>query len=223
MEIHATTFPGIDFVQDPCQENMRKKMSIEWAKSTFESLEKFGHNGEGRLGLTDDEYALVGRYGAIIYMLKRDGIWPPTKSPENDRFRVTLCEVLCRIPQKAFDKVEGEVRFLLDDPSLKMFAVNAHAPPSRDLSGRPGIDTIVFFRTCMDLAAKALLGLIAHRIAHSFVCGKDYSEDEVLAENKAREWGFGPELACLKRERKRLYPNEYGSTSHSDQPVRQPV
>jgi hypothetical protein len=202
-------------------EHMKKTMSIEWAKRTFESLEKFGRNRDNRSGLTDNEYALVGRYGAITYMLKRDGIWPPTASPENNRFRATLCEVLFRLPQNAFDKVEGEVRFLLDDPSLKMFAVNAPPPPSQDLSGKPGIDTIVFFRTCMDLPPKALIGLIAQQIAHSFVCGKDYSGDEVLAETKAREWGFGIELDCLKCESKRLYRNESGSTSHSDQPVRQ--
>jgi hypothetical protein len=195
---------------------MRKTMSIEWRKQTFQSLEEFCRNGEDRPGLSDDEYALIGRHGEIMNMLERDGIWPPTVSLERNRFCEALREVLSRLPQEAFDKVDDKVRFLLDDPSLKMLAVNAPPPPCSDLSGRLGIDTIIFFRICMDLAPKALVGLIAHEIAHSFVCGKDYLEDEVLAKKQAPKWGFGPELACLKSEKARLFKS--GSTPPAGQP-----
>ena len=195
---------------------MSTTLSIEWRKQTYQSLEKSWHNGEDRPGLSDDEYALIGRYGEIRNMLERDGIWPPTVSPERNRFCEALREVLSRLPQEAFDKVDDKVRFLLDDPSLKMLAENALSPPSSALSGRVGSDTIVFFRTCLDLAPKALIGLIAHEIAHSFVCGKDYLENEILAKKQAPEWGFGPELACLESEKERLFKS--GSTIPAGQP-----
>jgi len=191
---------------------MSTTLSIEWRKQTYQSLEKSWHNGGDRPGLSDDEYALIGRYGEIRNMLERDGIWPPTVSPERDRFCEALREVLSRLPQEAFDKVDDKVRFLLDDPSLKMLAVNAPPPPSSDLSGRLGIDTIVFFRLCLDLTPKALIGLIAHEIAHSFVCGKDYLEDKILAEKQAPKWGFGPELACLESEKEQLFKFGLGAT-----------
>jgi hypothetical protein len=189
---------------------MRNETSIEWTKETFQFLEEFWRQGENGRGLGNDEYSLIGRYAEVMCMLERDGIWPPPMSPQRHKFCAALREALCRLPQKAFDEVDNQVRFLLDDPSLQMFAVNAPAPPSADLSGRPGIDTIIFFRTCMDLSLKALVGLIAHEIAHSFVCCKDYAEDEILAENKTRAWGFGAELDCLKSEKERLIKS--GST-----------
>ena len=191
-------------------------MSIEWEKQTFQSLEEFWRNGEDRSGLSDDEHALTGRYEEIMNMLERVGIWPPMVSPERKRFCEALREALSRLPQEVFDKVDDNVRFLLEDPSLKMLAVNAPSPPSSALSGRLGRDTIVFFRTCMDLAPKALMGLIAHEIAHSFVCGKDYMENEILAKKQAPEWGFGPELACLESEKERLFKS--GSIPSAGQP-----
>jgi hypothetical protein len=184
---------------------MSETISIEWEKQTFQSLEEFWRNGEDRSGLSDDEHALTGRYEEILNMLEHVGIWPPMVSPERNRFCAALREVLSRLPQEAFDKVDKKVRFLLDDPSLKMLAVNAPHPPSSALTGRVGSDTIVFFRTCLDLAPKALIGLIAHEIAHSFVGGKNYAEDEILAKKQAPEWGFGPELACLESEKERLF------------------
>ena len=47
--------------------------------------------------LTDNEYALVGRYGAIIYMLKCDGIWPPAPSACT-RFRNMLGDDTTQVP-----------------------------------------------------------------------------------------------------------------------------
>jgi hypothetical protein len=39
-----------------------------------------------------------------------------------------LREVLSRLPQEAFDKVEAEVIFVLEERSLKMLSANALAP-----------------------------------------------------------------------------------------------
>jgi hypothetical protein len=54
---------------------MRKTMSLHWEKQTFQSLKKCWRNGEHRPGWCECEYALIGRYGEILYMLDRDGIF----------------------------------------------------------------------------------------------------------------------------------------------------
>jgi hypothetical protein len=187
---------------------MAKKLTIKWTKRTFKSLEQIWQNGHDRPGLSDEEYTQMGRYGEVMFLMERDGVWPTTVSTERSRFCAALREVLCRLPQEAFDKVEEDVRFLFDDPSLKMLAVNAPPPPSQEFNGRKAIDTIVFFRASMRLTPEALIGLIAQQIAHSFVCGKNCREDGILAETKAREWKFGAELNRLKNEQKRLYRGE---------------
>ncbi len=53
--------------------------------------------------------------------------------------------------------------------------------------------------------------LIAHEIAHTFVRDKDCRSKAILAENKAREWGFGAEMDCKESEKERLNPNKSGT------------
>jgi hypothetical protein len=200
-------------------EEGEREMSAEWKKQTFRSLQEFWENNDYKPGSSRYEVlALTARYGDIQYMLGRDRIWPPRVSAWSHKFRAALREVLSRLPQKMFDKVENEVGFVLEEPSTKMLAVNAYHPPLVDPTAESGTFTIVIFRSCMDLAQEALIGLIAHEIAHSFVCGKNYREDEKLVDDKAREWGFGPELECLEREKKRLYPDESGVPPATGQP-----
>jgi hypothetical protein len=147
-------------------------------------------------GLSDSETALRARYEEIEYMVESDRIWPPVPSPARQKFNAAFREVLSRLPEEVFDQVQSEIGFVLEDPTVDLLAVNVPAP-SGDGGGKLGIDTIVFFRTCLNFAPEARIGLIAHEIAHSFVRGRDNREDEALANDKAREWGFGDELNCL--------------------------
>ena len=55
-------------------------------------------------------------------------VWPPPASTWSHSFRGVLREVLSRLPQEAFDKVEAEVIFVLEERSLKMLSANALAP-----------------------------------------------------------------------------------------------
>jgi len=172
-------------------------MSIEWNKQSFQALKKFWESGENKSGLSDREIALIDRYGKIEYMVESDSIWPPVPSPARRKFNEALREVLSRVPEKVFNQVQSEIGFVLEDPTVEFFAVNVPAPPSGDVGGKLGMDTIVFFHTCLNFAPEAMIGLIAHEIAHSFVGGRDNREDEALVNDKAREWGFGDELNSL--------------------------
>jgi hypothetical protein len=171
-------------------------MSIEWNKQSFQTLKESWQSTESKPDLSEREIALTARYGGIECMVESDRIWPLVSSPARQKFNAAFREVLRRLPQEVFYHVESEIGFVLEDPTLECLAVNAPAPRSAD-GGKQGIDTIVFFRTCLNFDPEAMIGLIAHEIAHSFVGGRDNPKDEALANDKAREWGFGEELNCL--------------------------
>jgi len=181
-----------------------REMSAKWRDQTFQSLMHAWENSENEWGASYEALVLRNRFEDIMGMIERNRIWPPPASTWSHSFRGALREVLSRLPQEAFDKVEAEAMFVLEERSLKMLVANAPAPapaPSR---------TIVFFRGCMSLAPNALVGLIAHEIAHTLADDKGCRADAKLAENTAREWGFGAELDCYECERERLYPNTSG-------------
>ncbi len=170
-------------------------MSIEWNKQSFQALKEVWQSGESNPDLSDREIALTARYEGIQCMVESDQIWPLTSSPARQKFNAAFREMLSRLPEEVFYQVD-EIGFILEDPALDYLAANVPAPGSGD-GGKLGIDTIVFFRACLNFAPEAMIGLIAHEIAHSFVRGRDNREDEAFAEDKAREWGFGDELNCL--------------------------
>ena len=177
-------------------------MSIEWNKQSFQALKELWQSEENELDLSDNDKALTARYGGIECIVESDRIWPVIPSPARQKFKAALREVLSRLPQEVFYQVESEIGFVLEDPTLDLLAVSVPAPRSAD--GKLGIDTIVFFRTCLKFAPEAMIGLFAHEIAHSFVGGRDDPENEALADVKAREWGFGEELNCLAVAREAL-------------------
>lgn len=179
-------------------------MRTKWNKQTFSSLKELWQNSEHRPGLAEHVLARRGRYEDILRLIESDRIWPPVVSPGRRKFKAALCEVASRLPEEAFNQVESEIGFVVEDPSVEMLAVNVPAPPLPNGRGKRGIDTIVFFRECLNFAPDALIGVIAHEIAHSFVRGSDYLEDEALVDAKARKWGFGSELDCLARAKEAL-------------------
>ena len=164
-------------------------MSIEWNKQSFQALKEVWQSGESNPDLSDREIALTARYEGIQCMVESDQIWPLIWTPARHKFSAAFREVFSRLPEEVFDQVE-EISFVLEDPEIDYFAANVPAPPS-------AADTIVFFRKCLNFAPEAMIGLIAHEIAHSFVRGRDNAEDEALVNDKAREWGFGDELNRL--------------------------
>lgn len=152
---------------------------------------------------------LRARFEDIQNYLENDDNFRPGTPSTHIKFDPVLREVLARLPQHVFDLVESNIIFVIEDPELEILALNVTASNKLPSNGgkdtlprEQAKDTIVVFRTTWPLSPQALIGLIAHEIAHSFVRGKNYPEDECLANKKARAWGFENELDQLKKEKK---------------------
>ena len=140
--------------------------------------------------------------------LLNDRIWPPYITNNwSHPFIKALITVLKTLPDSAFDHIESTVvSIILDD--CRAFAVNAPyqflLPPIKE-SIKLSKETIVFFPQCLALSQKALVGLIAHELAHSFENQKDYKTDEDAVDALARRWGFTDEITALREEKSGKY------------------
>jgi hypothetical protein len=146
-----------------------------------------------------------------------DRIWPPTiTSNSSHPFNKAFQDVLIRLPEQDYNKIVSHMRFVVEDPrilainvpfnhrvSLKLLEsskTQLSLPETLDIR----VDTIVFFHSAMEFSHKALVGLIAHEIAHSFVNKPDYRSDEQAADAQSRKWGFQEEMEALQVEIQRL-------------------
>jgi hypothetical protein len=146
----------------------------------------------------------------IIYdFLGSDRIWPPfIASNLNHPFIKALVEVLERLPADAYDEVSGRILFVVEDPQILATNVpfeRLYPPFKRVLRVR--FDTIVIFHAALDFSHKALVGLIAHELAHSFVTQSDYKADEKETDLQTVRWGFAEELEALQVARDLQEPN----------------
>jgi hypothetical protein len=145
----------------------------------------------------------VTRQDAIAYdFLEADRIWPPgiIASKRSQPFVRALVEVLTRLPDDAYYAVEEFVSFVVEDPRIAAVNVPFTRSCSLESSLTIRFDTIVIFHRALDLSHKALVGLVAHELAHSFVSHPDYKSDEQGADSQALYWGFDEELEALRVE-----------------------
>jgi len=171
---------------------------VKWSRVRFRDLESIGNYDSPDAQLGARERTMRSRWEDIMCFIESDRLWPPVATVHH-KFDPAFREVLARLPQRAFDSVLFRISFIVEDPSIGMLAVNVPAPVCAD--SRHGIDTIVFYHTSWKLSQGALVGLVAHEIAHSFVRGKDYRDDERRVTAKVCSWGFGKELAVLRAEK----------------------
>lgn len=148
----------------------------------------------------------MARQEDIAYdFLESDRIWPVfIPSNRNHPFVKSLVEVLERLPDDAYKKLASQTSFVVEDPSVLATNVpfeRAYPPIRHGLRVR--FDTIVIFHPALDFSHKALVGLIAHEIAHSFVTGQDYKADEQEADSQVLRWGFAEELEVMACEKAR--------------------
>jgi hypothetical protein len=118
-----------------------REMSATWRNQSFQSLMRVWENTEGDWDSGYEVMALRNRFEAIMGMMERNRVWPPPVSPWSHRFRAALREALSRLPQEVFDKTETEIRFVLEELSMKLRAVDTPAlPPAplRTVSGKRG-------------------------------------------------------------------------------------
>jgi hypothetical protein len=142
----------------------------------------------------------------ISYYISKNMIWPPTihvLSHEHP-FMKALYEVLERLPEDVFAEVVANVYFVVEFEGLNLLATNAPiiltCPPTPH-SYNLKVSNIIIFNRALELSHPSLVGLIAHEIAHSIHPGPEYHEDEKLADDTAREWGFAAELEALADEK----------------------
>lgn len=147
----------------------------------------------------------MNRQEKISYsFLESDRIWPPVLALKfSGPFIEALIEVLKRLPDDAYDVVEDYVCFVVEDPQC--LAINV--PFRRDFSSSKNqkikcrLDTIVLFERAFQYSHNALVGLIAHELAHSLQSQQEeYVADELATDELAIRWGFDKELQLLRSE-----------------------
>ncbi|MFC1554905.1 hypothetical protein ACFL7D_09740 [candidate division KSB1 bacterium] len=139
----------------------------------------------------------------IIYdFLESDRIWPP--GIVSTKFEKALIEVLKRLTDDVYDIVSERVLFVIEDPRIA--AVNVPFKrifPNCTNKIELRFDTIVVFHQALAYSNTALVGLLAHELAHSFVRGRDYKTDEEETDKMVISWGFAKEHKALMSEQKK--------------------
>ena len=139
----------------------------------------------------------------IQYLLGQDRVWPPGVVSDNRRrFLRALIHVLQRLPRSTFNYVTDHVSFVVQDPEFFALSVpfRRSVPPSRE-EREVHMEQVTVFYAAFSLTDEALVGLVAHEIAHCMVSADDYAEDEQAADNLVGDWGFSAELAMLRESR----------------------
>ncbi len=128
----------------------------------------------------------------VEYFLTGDHVWPPIVQCNIEHpVMKALREVLLRLPNDIFDEVDERIQFIVQEDS--MLAVNvSYRQPIENANFR--LDTIVVYKRSFEYPHSALVGLVAHEIAHSFVDDKEYKINEEMTDKRAIEWGFKDEL-----------------------------
>jgi hypothetical protein len=131
--------------------------------------------------------------------LESDRIWPPSLAPTS--FIEALKEVLLRLPDDAYDDISDRVRFVVDVPPF--LAVNVPFRRVYPTCSNPftvELYTIVVFLQALSGSHRALVGLLAHELAHSLVSMPDHRSNEEAADALAISWGFDRELEVMRAE-----------------------
>lgn len=142
----------------------------------------------------------MNRHEDLDYFLGNGNIWPPTvEATPSHPFMKALRSVLLRLPEEVYYQITNHLQFIVEDQKCRAFSV-----PFRRIypcvagsaeSIKLKLDIIVVFKKCFSLSHDALIGLLAHEIAHFFVDESDHFRNESETDNLAASWGFGEELA----------------------------
>ena len=147
------------------------------------------------------------RLGDILYdYLENDRIH--NTALVSPKFFRALADVLRRMPEDDFYEIPDNLTFIVETEHITAQNVRLLASVSGKGHAVPiTIDIIVIYHTALEYSHNALMGLLAHEIAHSFHEGKDYMKDEEMTDNLACKWGFENELQALEEEKKKHRSN----------------
>ena len=154
------------------------------------------------------------KLGDILYSyVENDRLVNFQLVPEN--FMRALVDVLKRMPEDDYYDIPEELTFIVETKYIA--AQNIRLRASTEIKGHKipkNYDIIIIFCTALNYPHNALVGLIAHEIAHSFVDGRDYKSDEDAVDERVVKWGFQEELQALQKHKEELE----SSPLHSEQP-----
>lgn len=150
----------------------------------------------------------MSRQEDVELFLSSGHIWPPTvEAKPSHPFIKALKEVLLRLPDEVFDVIEYTLQFIVqDDDSLAMNVPFEKVYPGDCTNPKFRLDTIVVYERSFKLSHEALVGLLAHEIAHSVVERPDHFENEKATDEMVVSWGFEKELGELRKEKNRFAP-----------------
>jgi hypothetical protein len=153
----------------------------------------------------------MSRIGDISYsFLKSDRIWPPGFGADlGHPYIKALVEVLERLSDDIYDEVDLRLLFVFELPPI--VAINcpfARPYPPMKNCFTVRLDTVIIFHSAINLSNKALIGLFAHEIAHTFVEEREHYQNEEATNKLAYSWGFQEELDLLEKELSQLQLND---------------
>ena len=151
--------------------------------------------------LGEQEIALCGRYEHIQNYLSGDWALHGTNLVRA-KYLEPMQELLVRLPENAFDALTDQTNFYFEDPRINTLGVSVqnHRFRRSEVGKEEACFTVIIFKAAANLSSEAVIGLLAHEFAHSFVTVFDDSENERLTNEKLREWGFDPFYQTLLRE-----------------------
>lgn len=130
-------------------------------------------------------------------------IHPRANEIDNDPVFLAILEVMKRLPEEDFYKACYAIDFVIQMDAFRAINVPVFSGEEMPVQPNPQSqkrrDLIVIFKN-PELSHRELLGLVAHEIAHSFVKGRDDDDNEKVANDQVRKWGFGDELDAMIRK-----------------------
>lgn len=139
----------------------------------------------------------------IRCFFETDRIWPPTWQFTDcgKRFAKALSDVFWRLDEDSYYGAE-DLWFVLDTGYLAISVPRDIICQETETPYKQSYDCVFISSRAWQLSDKALVGLLAHEIAHSFETRGEHTENEQAADALVRKWGFGAELDALHQ------PNE---------------
>jgi hypothetical protein len=139
----------------------------------------------------------------VEHYLSMDNVRPLTVQANPDHpIMLALRNVLLHLPEDIFEEVDSYIRFVVDADKFSALNVpfELPLPPSTEWRSSK-THVIVIFERALEYSQQAIVAIVAHEIAHSFVVARDHLQNEEAADQLVREWGFAEEQRVLNQEK----------------------
>lgn len=112
--------------------------------------------------------------------------------------------MLRRLPNDIYEEVSEVIWFVIEDSQIMAMNVPfRRVYPSSCSALEVRFDTIVIFHQALACPHNALIGLLAHELAHSIVSLREHKENEQAADDLVVQWGFSKELEASEAEQQK--------------------